>query len=229
MPKIRAATTLKVAFIESDLEAHATIRAALATSDELELVGVFDGAESALSHIPKLRPDVAVLHLSPAMDAHNFQLALELRRLLPDLGLAMLSDDRIISGISLIPNDAATGWCYLLKETMYDITALHRALQGAVDGMIVLDPSLISFAAEVPRSGLTRLTPRQLKTLQLMAEGFTNNAIAELRCVSTKAIEKHVTQIYHELGIDTNDKQIHPRIRAVNIYLTQHYIEPSGP
>lgn len=96
-----------------------------------------------------------------------------------------------------------------------------------MQGMIVLDPDMVAATTESPdEPDVARLTPRQLQTLQLIAEGLTNRAIAQKMGISVKAVENHINQFYLQLGVDRSDPDIHPRIRAVNLYFTQHLTGP---
>lgn len=221
--------TLTAVIVEIDPQKRDALHGALQKCPSVHILGTFGDVQNAITHIPELKPDVAVIHVEPGIGVSNFHLALQLRQQLPKLGVVLISDHRIISAISLLPRAEAPGWSYLLRDTIHDAPSLQRSLQGAVDRMVMLDPNLISPATEEPSNGLLRLTPRQLKTLQLMAEGFTNQAIADTLAVSIKSVENHVNQIYQELEIDRTDRRTHPRIRAVNMYLTQHFIDPKTP
>jgi DNA-binding NarL/FixJ family response regulator len=65
---------------------------------------------------------------------------------------------------------------------------------------------------------LGRLTPREREVLELMAEGRSNQAVAERLVVTQRAVEKHVTSIFGKLRLPT-DEQDHRRVLAVLAYL----------
>jgi DNA-binding NarL/FixJ family response regulator len=67
---------------------------------------------------------------------------------------------------------------------------------------------------------LEQLTPREREVLELMAEGRSNQAIAERLVVTLRAVEKHVTSIFSKLGLPA-DQQDHRRVLAVTTYLRQ--------
>jgi DNA-binding NarL/FixJ family response regulator len=67
---------------------------------------------------------------------------------------------------------------------------------------------------------LKALTARQREVLALMAEGRSNAAIAAQLAITEKAVVRHVSHIYEELGIDRRDAD-HRRVLAVVRYLSK--------
>jgi DNA-binding NarL/FixJ family response regulator len=67
---------------------------------------------------------------------------------------------------------------------------------------------------------LSRLSPRRLEVLGLIAEGRTNAAIARRLSISEKAVVAHTSGIYDSLGL-APDQEDHRRVLAVVRYLTR--------
>jgi len=65
---------------------------------------------------------------------------------------------------------------------------------------------------------LEEITPREREVLELMAEGRSNNAIAEALVVTERAVEKHVTSIFGKLGLAPTAED-HRRVLAVLTFL----------
>jgi len=84
----------------------------------------------------------------------------------------------------------------------------------------VLAPELQSgVAREIRlRDGRPLLTAREREVLGLMAEGRSNQAIAERLFVTLRAVEKHVTSIFTKLGLPASTDD-HRRVLAVLAYL----------
>jgi DNA-binding NarL/FixJ family response regulator len=83
-------------------------------------------------------------------------------------------------------------------------TAVPLMKAGAADyilksNLASLGPAVL--AAAVPRKPLTRLTPRQLEVLQLLAEGHPTRVIARRLKLSVKTVETHRAQLMKRLGI----------------------------
>jgi DNA-binding NarL/FixJ family response regulator len=62
------------------------------------------------------------------------------------------------------------------------------------------------------------LSPRELDVLGAMAEGKSNQGIAEALFITDAAVEKHVTSIFHKLELGPMPTE-HRRVRAVLTYL----------
>ncbi len=78
--------------------------------------------------------------------------------------------------------------------------------------------SASSSAAGAQHDPLDELTPREREVLELMAEGRSNQAIAERMFVTLRAVEKHVTSIFTKLGLPASADD-HRRVLAVLTYL----------
>jgi len=63
------------------------------------------------------------------------------------------------------------------------------------------------------------LSARQRQLLELVARGFTNQAIADEMALSGKTVENYLTNLYAELGIDWGDRSTNPRVKAAVIYI----------
>ena len=76
---------------------------------------------------------------------------------------------------------------------------MHRVADGgtALDREVVAE--LVRARGPSPARALETLTPRERDTLELMAEGRTNSAIARAMVITPGAVEKHVTNIFAKL------------------------------
>lgn len=144
----------------------------------LEVVGAFGGAEAALRDVPSLKPDVALLDIELGGGINGVQLGLLLREKLPGLGIVPLSNVRAPRLLPSIPRPQVSGWSYLLKRSVRDASVLRRAVDGASQGLVALDPSLVAGRQARDAGALAGLTERQRGILALVAEGLTNDAIA---------------------------------------------------
>jgi DNA-binding NarL/FixJ family response regulator len=75
------------------------------------------------------------------------------------------------------------------------------------------------------QGALDQLTPRERDVLTEMAEGKSNGGIAAALFVTEAAVEKHVTSIFHKLGLAPTAGE-HRRVMAVLRYLEQRPIRP---
>jgi DNA-binding NarL/FixJ family response regulator len=111
---------------------------------------------------------------------------------------------------------------YLLKDRIRDRTQLLDAVLAVAEGHSVIDPEivkdLIASRQTRTRSRIDQLTPRELETLALIAQGYSNAAIAERLVLTKRAVEKHVNGIFAKLELRDSD-HISRRVRATLTYL----------
>ena len=103
------------------------------------------------------------------------------------------------------------------------ILTLDPALQGLPDtahGGSVLDPDVVRIMVGRQREDdpVDDLSPREREVLGLMAEGRSNQGIADVLVVTVAAIERHVTRIFAKLRLNPEPKD-HRRVLAVLEYL----------
>jgi DNA-binding NarL/FixJ family response regulator len=197
------------------------VKAALGQQPGLQVVGSFADANTALATGPSLRPDVAILDIELPGGMNGIHLGLALRQTLPRVGIVLLSNHADLRFVAALHHRPVTGWSYLLKQSVRDVAALRRAVEGAAEGDVVLDPRLV--AGIQPRSGgpLESLTQRQLEVLALVAQGLSNAAVAQHLVLSEKSVENLLTGIYEVCRIDRRKPGVHARVRAVLLYLQE--------
>jgi DNA-binding NarL/FixJ family response regulator len=112
---------------------------------------------------------------------------------------------------------------YLLKDRVSDVSEFADAVRRVARGGSVLDPEVVSalLGRARARSCIEELTPRERDILALMAEGRSNQAIAENTYLSPKTVDAHVAHIFNKLDLlPTADE--HRRVMAVVMFLRDH-------
>jgi DNA-binding NarL/FixJ family response regulator len=112
------------------------------------------------------------------------------------------------------------GLGYLLKDRVADIDEFASAVRRIAEGNSVLDPAVVAELLGRRRNDdpLGRLTPREREVLEFMAEGRSNQAIADRLYVTPRAVEKHVTSIFSKLDLPATSDD-HRRVLAVLTYV----------
>jgi DNA-binding NarL/FixJ family response regulator len=142
-----------------------------------------------------------------------------LRRQLNRLGIVLLTNHSDMRLVAALQKHVIKGWSYLLKRSVSDVDALSRAIEGAAEGYVLLDPEFAGKGARKSGGPLAKLSARQREILGLMAEGYTNAAIADRLMLAQKSVENQINQIYHALGIGRAETDYQPRVQAVLSYL----------
>lgn len=226
MTTMDASHAVKVVLVEDEPLYRDLLRIALSSHPLLEVIGAFADGESALAAVSHLQPRVAVLDIELRGSMNGVQLGMLLRQKLPKLGIVLLSNHEDPQFLTAVPRNQIGGWSYLLKKSVSDVSALGRAIEGAGAGFVVLDPQLATGMRPRPAGRLAQLSSRQREILSLIAQGFTNAAIAQRLNLAGKSVENQINQLYQQLDIDREDPSLQPRVRAVLIYL--HESQPGA-
>jgi DNA-binding NarL/FixJ family response regulator len=187
-----------------------------------DVVAQAGDARELLQQVSAHRPDVAVvdIRMPPTETDDGLRAALEIRRRLPRTGVMVLSQ-YLEEGYALdLVGDSAEGTGYLLKDRVGDVERFADSVRRVAAGGSVLDPEVVAtvLGRSRRRDPLEWLTKREREVLTLMAEGRSNQAIAEKLVVSARAVEKHVTRIFDKLGLMPAAED-HRRVRAVLTFL----------
>ena len=194
----------------------------LLEENDFEVVAQAGDAEDLIRKVKAHKPDVAVvdIRMPPTNTDDGLRAALEIRAELPDTGVLVLSQ-YVEEGYALdLVGDSAGGVGYLLKDRVADVERFVDSVRRVADGGSALDPEVVSQLVGRARRDdpLAELTPREREVLELMAEGRSNNAIADHLVVTERAVEKHVTSIFSKLGLAPAPED-HRRVLAVLAFL----------
>jgi DNA-binding NarL/FixJ family response regulator len=217
------ADPVRVLVGEDDVLLREGIVRLLAEAD-FDVVAQAGDAEDFLRKAITSQPDVAVvdIQMPPGHGDDGLRAAIELRARMPAIGVLVLSqyyEDQY--AVDLI-GDNAEGVGYLLKERVGDVEVFTEAVARVAAGGTALDPEVVGrMLGRRRRDGpVAALSPREHDVMALLAEGKSNRGIAEALVVTPAAVEKHVTSIFHKLGLET-DPTGHRRVLATLAYLRE--------
>jgi DNA-binding NarL/FixJ family response regulator len=212
---------MRVVIADDSLIAREGIVRLLAASG-VDVVAECGDADELLRAVEKTTPDAVVvdIRMPPTYTDEGLVAAQTLRAVHPNLGVLVLSQ-HLDAGYALrLVEESPGGVGYLLKDRVSDIGAVADALQRVVAGETVVEPAIVAELLGRLRRGdpLAAVTQREREVLGLVAEGFSNRAIATRLFVVERTVEAHVTSIFLKLGLaDTGDH--HRRVLAVLAYL----------
>jgi DNA-binding NarL/FixJ family response regulator/class 3 adenylate cyclase len=179
-------------------------------------------ADDLLRHVGMHKPDVAVvdIRMPPTQTDEGLRAAQEIRERFPETSVLVLSQ-YVEPGYAMeLIGENAEGVGYLLKDRVSDVEEFASAVRRVGEGGSALDPAVVSQLVGRHRRDdpLDELTPREREVLELMAEGKSNQAIAERLVITLRAVEKHVTSIFAKLRLSSTPED-HRRVLAVLTYL----------
>jgi DNA-binding NarL/FixJ family response regulator len=197
--------------------------ASLLTDAGFEVVGQSGSAEDLLLKVRSYSPDVAIvdIRMPPTNTTEGLEAAKEIRERYPGVGVLLLSQF-IEAGYAMeLLQENAEGVGYLLKDRVSDLKEFADAVRRVGEGGSALDPAVVSRLVGRRREDdpLADLTPREREVLELIAEGRSNQAIAERLVVTPRAVEKHVTSIFGKLHLPASADD-HRRVLAALTFLS---------
>jgi two-component system, NarL family, response regulator NreC len=181
------------------------ICALLEKVDDIQIVGQAATGLEAVELVQTMSPDIVVMDVSmPRLDGR--QATEQIRELNTAVAVIILSIHADPILVQQFIQRGVKG--YLLKRSIAD--ELLMAIRAACRGEIFLSPAisdavkillLSPTAREEPQSVVDLLTSREREVLQLIAEGHTNNGIAEVLTISVKTVEKHRANLMAKLDV----------------------------
>jgi DNA-binding NarL/FixJ family response regulator len=167
-------------------------------------------------------PDVVLvdIRLPPTHTDEGLRAAIELRAAHPGLAVLVLSQYVEVGLAMQLLADSADGVGYLLKDRISDVPEFIAAVRRVAAGGSAVDPLIVSTLLSRRRRDdpLALLTPREREVLELMAEGTSNQGIADRLVITLRAVEKYVSSIFGKLGLPATGSESR-RVLAVLLFL----------
>jgi DNA-binding NarL/FixJ family response regulator len=187
-----------------------------------DVVGQAATAEDVVEQVSEHAPEVAIvdLRMPPSHTDEGLQAALRIRASHPGVGVLVLSQHAEVGLAMKLLEGGAEGIGYMLKDRVADLEDFADAIRRVAAGGSALDPTIVSQLLGKRRAEgpLDEISPREREVLELMAEGRSNQGIAERLDISERGVQKHVTSIFEKLGIPAGTDD-HRRVLAVLTFL----------
>ena len=218
---------IRIVLAEDSYLVREGTRLLLQTQPAVELVSSVGTLDALLAAVEEQAPDVVLtdIRMPPTETDEGIRAAEQLAESHPGLGVVVLSQYVEPEYALRLFDGGARGRAYLLKERMGDLGELRRAIETVIAGGTVLDPLVVDALVDARQrkrvSLLDRLTSREVEVLSHIARGGTNTAIAEELVLSERAVSKHIGSIFSKLELPPDDTQVHRRVRAVLVYLSE--------
>jgi DNA-binding NarL/FixJ family response regulator len=216
---------IRVALAEDSFLVREALTQLLQDEEDLEIVAVCVDALELRAAIEEHEPDVVVtdICMPPAMHDDGIQVARDLQRTHPTIGVIVLSaygDPEFALGL-LESGSERRG--YLLKERVHSGRQLTSTIRAVANGGSVIDPKVVQSLVEARErrasSTLTLLSARERDILVEMAHGASNSAIADTLGMNKRGVEKHINSIFAKLALPAAP-DVSRRVRAVLMFLS---------
>ena len=194
----------------------------LLNENGVDVVGTCETAEDLLLKVQDHSPDVAIvdIRMPPTHSDEGLRAAIEIRAHHPATRVLVLSQYVELGLAMKLLADSAEGAGYLLKDRISDVNEFISAVRRVANGGSAIDPIIVSTLLSKRRSDdpLGELTPREREVLELMAEGRSNQGIADKLVITLRAVEKYVSSVFGKLGLPSANSDSR-RVLAVLLYL----------
>jgi DNA-binding NarL/FixJ family response regulator len=180
------------------------VRAALATADDLAVVGECDDAAGAVAAARELGPDLVLMDVN-LPDGSGIDATRDILRERPATRVLMMTmsadDDAVVAAMRA----GARGYC--IKGA--GRAELLDAVRTAAGGGAVFSPAVAdrlgaffgSLAAVPGQAAFPQLTEREREVLDLLARGHDNRRIARELVLSDKTVRNHVSNVLSKLDV----------------------------
>jgi two-component system NarL family response regulator len=184
---------------------HALLRTGVANiinhEPDLRVVAEAGTGREAVDAFARTRPDVTLMDLRmPGME--GVEAIRQIRAIEPHARVVVLTtydaDEDIARALE------AGAKAYILKDIAAD--ALVACIHDVLAGKTYLAPAAAAKLAE--RVTQVQLTPRELGTLRLMADGYSNKEIASALAISERTVKTHLTHLFDKLGVASRTEAV---------------------
>jgi two-component system response regulator NreC len=209
--------SLKLLLVDDHAVVRTGLRMLLEEQGDLTIVGEAGTAREAIEAAARLKPDVVLMDIG-LPDLSGIDAARELKRQRPDIAIVALTIHEDAEYFFKMLDAGATG--YVPKRAAPD--ELLSAIDAAARGEVYLYPSLAKLLvgdylkqeqAVKSARALNGLTAREQEVLTQLAEGESNQAIADRLGISPKTVARHRENLMRKLNLHSRAELVKYAIR----------------
>jgi DNA-binding NarL/FixJ family response regulator/class 3 adenylate cyclase len=192
--------------------------ARLLASEGFDVAAEAADYDSLIAAVDAHRPQLVItdIRMPPTNTDEGLRAAAHLKAQHPGMSVLVLSQYVEASAAAELLDGQTAGTGYLLKERVTELDEFVAVVRRVVNGESVIDPLVAEqlIARRRHDDVISSLTERECSVLALMAQGFSNAAIANQLFVSSKTVETHVRSIFTKLDL-VDDADGNRRVQAV--------------
>jgi len=212
------ASRIKVLIVDDHAVLRQALRMLLENQPEVDVVGDASNGREALEACEKLHPDVVLMDMvMPGLN--GLEATRQIRRRVPKAKVLILTgymeDEQILAALRA----GASGYVVKksdVQELLLGIQSVHRGntyVSSAISDGDAVQDYLWQAKRPESKSGYDLLTSREREVLQLIAEGYSNQRIAQELFISVKTVEAHKAHIMSKLHAQNRTDLIRYAIR----------------
>lgn len=201
---MREENPVRVLLVDDHEMVRIGLAAVLGTEEGIEVVGEAGNGLDGLRLAQDYRPDVVLMDL--VMDGMDgIETTRRLLEVMPDCRVIVLTS--FLDDEKMYPVIEAGAFSYLLKTSR--ATEIADAIRAAARGQSVLESQVASKMmnrfrrpAQTASQPHEELTDREMEVLKLIAEGKSNQEIADDLFIGIKTVKYHLTNLFGKLGVE---------------------------
>ncbi len=209
--------TIRLLLVDDHAVVRSALRMLLDNEPDVEIVGEAGTAREALDSVPRLQPDIVLMDIG-LPDKSGIDAAREIKRLRPETGIVALTIHEDEEYFFKMLEAGASG--YVPKRAAPE--ELLTAIRTAAAGEVYLYPSMAKLLVkdylnheQESKAGRTLdgLTEREQEVLAHLADGASNEEIAETLNISPKTVARHRENIMRKLNLHSRSELVKYAIR----------------
>ncbi len=204
---------ISVCIVEDNNDIRQALEQIIMMADGYQFSGSFISAESAITGIPKIRPNVVLMDINLG-GMSGIDCVRELKPRFPDILFMMCTvyeeDEKIFEALAAGANG------YILKKTAPAklLEAIKELAEGGAPMSSQIARKVVAAFQEkntLSTGVLDTLSNREHEILELLAKGLLYKEISTKLGIAQETVRKHVYHIYEKLHVNN-------RVEAVNKY-----------
>jgi two-component system response regulator NreC len=211
MPKAR------ILLVEDHIVVRQGLKALLSGEADIEVVGEADNGREALQRVSDLQPDLVLMDISmPGLN--GIEATRQICQNHPGVEVVILSMHSNEEYVFQVLRAGASGYVLKQSDSSEVLTAIRAALAGGSFlsppiSRAVIDDYIHRAEARGRSDTLDLLTPREREVLQLLAEGLSNQEIADQLSISVKTVETHRGNMMKKLSVESKTELVKYALR----------------
>jgi two-component system response regulator NreC len=207
---------IEVLLVDDHEIVRAGLRSLLERHQDVKIVGEAGSGAEAVELVVELEPDVVLMDVS-MRDMDGVEATRRIKKRTPDVNVLALTVHEEEAYFFEMLTAGASGYVPKRASPQLLLTAIAIVAEGEIFLHPAVAGTLVQEYLRAGRSGATRrvydgLTPRQREVLTLIAEGLSNQEIAEQLHISVRTVERHRENIMERLNL-------HSRVELVKYAL----------
>ncbi len=199
---------IRVLFVDDHEMVRIGVSSYLSAQKDIEVVGEADNGKTAIDMALDLRPDIILMDLV-MKEMDGIEATKQIIEVWPEAKIIIVTS--FLDDEKVYPALQAGATSYMLKTSK--ASDIAEAVRSTFKGQIVLEPEvtdkMIMKMREKPQNLLhDELTAREMEILLLMAEGKSNQEIADALFIAIKTVKTHVSNILSKLQVQDRTQAV---------------------